>query len=95
MAEGDPIRIIDDDCGSFKVWFADASKAPNAKKTKAEVAVLLAEVPAMKISETGGRRSAVSRSARMETACEGHAVDPLYPTAVYDILLRRARRCFI
>ena len=32
MAEGDPIRIIphrgvDDDCGSFEVWFADGRKS--------------------------------------------------------------------
>ena len=32
MAEGDPIRIIphrgvDDDCGSFEVWFADERKS--------------------------------------------------------------------
>jgi hypothetical protein len=32
MAEGDPIRIIphrsvDDDCGSFEVWFADGRQS--------------------------------------------------------------------
>ncbi|MCA1412660.1 hypothetical protein I6F30_16180 [Bradyrhizobium sp. NBAIM20] len=27
MAEGDPIRGVDDDCGSLEVWFADGRKS--------------------------------------------------------------------